>query len=50
MASLRVNPNPGNEPELHLSLSPDVFEPLWQSLFRGLDEFFLPKKFPPLKP
>lgn len=24
-------------------------EPLWKSLFRGLDEFFFPKKLPPLK-
>jgi protein TonB len=41
--------NPGNEPELHLLLAPDTFEPLWKSLFRGLDEFFFPKKLPPLK-
>jgi len=44
-----VNPNTGNEPELHLLLAPDTFEPLWKSLFRGLDEFFFPKKLPPLK-
>jgi periplasmic protein TonB len=44
-----INPNPGNEPELHLLLAPDTFEPLWKSLFRGLDEFFFPKKLPPLK-
>jgi periplasmic protein TonB len=37
------------EPELHLLLAPDTFEPLWKSLFRGLDEFFFPKKLPPLK-
>jgi periplasmic protein TonB len=49
MASAEVNPNPGNEPELHLLLAPDTFEPLWKSLFRGLDEFFFPKKLPPLK-
>ncbi len=49
MASADVNPNPGNEPELHLLLAPDTFEPLWKSLFRGLDEFFFPKKLPPLK-
>ena len=42
-------PNSGNEPELHLLLAPDTFEPLWKSLFRGLDEFFFPKKLPPLK-
>jgi len=44
-----VNPNPGSEPELHLLLAPDTFEPLWKSLFQGLDEFFFPKKLPPLK-
>src|SRR5580693_5703162 len=53
MASTEVNPNsvpkPGDEPELHLLLAPDTFEPLWKSLFRGLDEFFFPKKLPPLK-
>lgn len=49
MTSLGVNPNPGNEPQLHLLLPPDIFEPLWKSLFRGLDEFFLPEKLPPLK-
>jgi periplasmic protein TonB len=53
MASTEVNPNvnlnPANEPELHLLLAPNTFEPLWKSLFRGLDEFFFPKKLPPLK-
>jgi periplasmic protein TonB len=49
MASIEVNPNSGNDPELHLLLAPDTFEPLWKSLFRGLDEFFFPKKLPPLK-
>src|ERR1700716_1289279 len=53
MASTEVNPNvtptSSNEPELHLLLAPDTFEPLWKSLFRGLDEFFFPKKLPPLK-
>jgi len=57
MASTEVNPNAnpavtqnsGNEPELHLLLAPDTFEPLWKSLFRGLDDFFFPKKLPPLK-
>jgi periplasmic protein TonB len=53
MASTEVNPNvslnPAHEPELHLLLAPDTFEPLWKSLFRGLDEFFFPKKLPPLK-
>src|SRR5712672_4262829 len=49
MASVEVNPNPNNGPELNLLLAPDTFEPLWKSLFRGLDEFFFPKKLPPLK-
>jgi periplasmic protein TonB len=44
-----VTPDSGNQPELHLLLAPDTFEPLWKSLFRGLDEFFFPKKLPPLK-
>src|SRR5271156_6023509 len=53
MASTEVNPNvapkAAEEPELHLLLAPDTFEPLYKSLFRGLDEFFFPKKLPPLK-
>jgi periplasmic protein TonB len=57
MASVEVKPNPTNEPELdptsepelHLLLAPDTFEPLWKSLFQGLDDFFFPKKLPPLK-
>ena len=51
MGSAQLNPNPpGNEPELHLSLAQDLFEePLYKSLFRQLDEFFFPKKLPPLK-
>lgn len=48
MASAKLNPDPSNEPELHLLLA-DTFEPLWKSLFRGLSEFFFPKKLPPLK-
>src|SRR5258707_8509486 len=49
MASVEVNPNPSQEPELQLLLALDTFEPLWKSLFRGLDEFFFPKKLPPIK-
>jgi periplasmic protein TonB len=46
-----MNPNaPGAEPELHLLVAQEMFEePLWKSLFRQLDEFFFPKKLPPLK-
>ncbi len=39
-----------HEPELHLLLAKDSFEePLWKSLARQLDDFFFPKKLPPLK-
>ncbi|MFZ0957939.1 MAG: energy transducer TonB, partial [Candidatus Sulfotelmatobacter sp.] len=38
------------EPELHLLVAQEMFEePLWKSLSRQLDEFFFPKKLPPLK-
>src|SRR5947209_1548964 len=51
MGSEEINPNsPGNQPELHLLLARGAFEePLYKSLFRELDEFFFPKKLPPLK-
>jgi len=49
MSSVEVNPPPSKEPDLNLLLAPDTFEPLWKSLSRGLDEFFFPKKLPPLK-
>ena len=51
MGPEQINPSlPGNEPELHLLLARDTFqEPLWKSLFRELDDFFFPKKLPPLK-
>src|SRR6266849_2052061 len=40
---------PGNEPELNLLLSKsDLDQPLWKSLFQNLDDFFFPKKQPPL--
>jgi len=44
------NPQPlGPEPELHLLLTNQTLdEPLWKSLFRNLDDFFFPKKLPPL--
>src|ERR1022692_1287576 len=39
----------GPEPELHLLLTNQTLdEPLWKSLFRNLDDFFFPKKLPPL--
>jgi periplasmic protein TonB len=45
-----VNPNvPAQEPQLNLLITDKGFEePLYKSLFRGLDEFFFPKKLPPL--
>jgi periplasmic protein TonB len=51
MGSAELNPKiAASEPELHLSLAQELFEePLWKSLSRQLDEFFFPKKLPPLK-
>jgi len=50
MGSEQINPNvSAQEPELHLLITDKGFEePLYKSLFRGLDEFFFPKKLPPL--
>ncbi len=49
MEATQTNPTSA-EPELHLLLAKNTFdEPLWRSLFRQLDEFFFPKKLPPLK-
>jgi periplasmic protein TonB len=37
------------EPELNLLLKNQTLdEPVWRSLFRNIDEFFFPKKLPPL--
>jgi TonB family protein len=47
MMAADVNPNRGNEPDLHLLLT-DTFDPLWKSLFQSLEEFFFPRKLPPL--
>jgi periplasmic protein TonB len=51
MGSEQVNPiASGREPELHLLIADQQFEePLYKSLFRELDDFFFPKKLPPLK-
>lgn len=51
MGSDQINPNiPGTEPELNLLITDkDYEEPLYKSLFRELDEFFFPRKLPPLK-
>jgi protein TonB len=49
MGTAEINPKTV-EPELHLLLSnTSLNEPLWKSLARGLDDFFFPKKLPPLK-
>lgn len=49
MGSQTINTNvPGSEPELHLLIA-DNEEPLYKHLFREIDEFFFPKKLPPLK-
>jgi periplasmic protein TonB len=51
MGSEHVNAiGSGGEPELHLLITDKQFEePLYKSLFRELDDFFFPKKLPPLK-
>ena len=49
MPTLEIKPPSQAEPELNLLLSKSTLEePLWKSLFRNLDEFFFPKKLPPL--
>jgi protein TonB len=52
MPELETPQNPqalGPEPELHLLLHNQTLdEPIWRSLFRNVDEFFFPKKLPPL--
>ena len=51
MGSEQVNTNNAQaEPELRLLIADKQFEePLYKSLFRELDDFFFPKKLPPLK-
>ena len=40
---------PGDEPELNLLLRNQTLdEPIWKSLFHNIDDFFFPKKLPPL--
>src|ERR1700690_1523383 len=52
MPELGKTQNPqtlGPVPELHLLLNAQALEePLWKSLFRNIDDFFFPKKLPPL--
>lgn len=51
MGTAQINSNVSSqEPELHLLIGDKQFEePLYRSLFRQIDEFFFPKKLPPLK-
>lgn len=52
MPELETPPNPSastQEPELHLLLKNETLdEPIWKSLVHNIDEFFFPKKLPPL--
>ncbi len=51
MGSAEINPkSPSQEAEFHFLFANESFEePLWKSLPRQIDEFFFPKKLPPLK-
>jgi TonB family protein len=50
MEKPEVNRAEGSEPEFNLLLPQETFEkPLWRSLSQGLDDFFFPKKQPPLQ-
>jgi len=47
--TLPVKPTLDPEPQLDLLLHNQTLEePIWKSLFRNIDEFFFPKKLPPL--
>jgi periplasmic protein TonB len=49
MATLDTAPRTEREPDLNLLLPKSTLEqPLWKSLFQNLDEYFFPKKQPPL--
>jgi len=49
MAGNDNQPMRGGEPELNLLLSKsDLDQPLWKSLIQNLDDFFFPRKQPPL--
>jgi TonB family protein len=50
MGTSPIQQNPSSEPEFKLLGSKELFEePLWKSLFREVDDFFFPKKLPPLQ-
>ena len=49
MATDDIKPRPDGEPELNLLLTKSSLgQPLWKSLFQNLDDYFFPKKQPPL--
>lgn len=49
MATLDIKPRTEPEPDLNLLLPKATLEqPLWKSLFQNLDDYFFPKKQPPL--
>ncbi|HUE51917.1 MAG TPA: energy transducer TonB [Terriglobales bacterium] len=49
MATRDLKPRADVEPQLNLLLPKDTLdEPLWKSLFQNLDDYFFPKKQPPL--
>src|ERR1700740_451507 len=49
LTTLPDKPSAGPEPELDLLLHNQTLEePIWKSLFRNIDEYFFPKKLPPL--
>src|ERR1700736_3280351 len=49
MPTVEIKPRADAEPELNLLLPKSTLEePLWKSLFQNLDDFFFPKKQPPL--
>lgn len=48
MATLEMKPHTEPEPQLNLLLSSESDKPLWKSLFGNLNDFFFPKKLPPL--
>src|SRR6202166_5415555 len=49
MVTNDMEPMRGSEPELNLLLSKsDLDQPLWKSLVQNINDFFFPKKQPPL--
>lgn len=48
MATLEMKPHTEPEPQLSFLLPTESDKPLWKSLFGNLNDFFFPKKLPPL--